>query len=47
MINIAIGIYPKQLDLLPYCNIDIEDDIIGNYFDINIGWLWFELTISI
>ena len=46
-IRIELGFYPKSLDLFPYVNIDIDDNIIGNYVDISIGWFWLELTISI
>ena len=43
---ITFGCFWKTFDILPYLNIDFEEDIIGKHCDINIGWLFFELTIS-
>ena len=37
----------KNLDILPYININMSDNRTYENIDINIGWLFFEIVIGL
>ena len=47
MMTIVFNYNFKNLDILPYININISDTKTYDNIDINIGWLFFEIVIGL